>query len=68
MKSVFLLHHVHRMPNDDEDVKLIGVYSSRETAEAAVARLADRPGFRDHVDEFEVDEYEIDKDNWPGFT
>ena len=45
MPSVYIVHHVHEITVDNEDVKLIGVYSSRENAQAAVERLSCVPGF-----------------------
>ena len=39
MASVFVLQHVHAREDAAEDVKFIGVYSSRAKAEEAVARL-----------------------------
>jgi homoserine kinase type II len=64
MASVFVLQHVHSQANGVEDVKFIGVYSSREKAEAAVARLSCQPGFSDAPDGFHVDEYRVDQDCW----
>lgn len=64
MASVFVLQHVHAVADGDEDVKLIGVYSSRENADAAAARLRDQPGFADAPDGFHVDEYRLDQDHW----
>jgi hypothetical protein len=64
MASVFVLQHVHAREDGVEDVKLIGVYSSREKAEAAVARLGRLPGFADAPDGFHVDEYRVDQDHW----
>ena len=74
MNSVFVLQHSHSPTPDDEEVKLIGVYSSRAAAEDAVARLRDSPGFRNHpqiIDEgseaeegFHIVEYELDQDHW----
>ena len=40
MTSVYVLQHVHLQEDGAEDVKFIGVYSSRQTADAAVARLS----------------------------
>ena len=80
MKSVFIVQHLHVQPHGEEDVKLIGVYTSAELAKQAVARLGKAPGFRDHpriVDPegdgppggFYVDEYVLDHDNWvEGYT
>jgi hypothetical protein len=65
MKSVFLLQHMH-----GDKVKVIGIYGTRLGAEAAIKRLADKPGFRDHPrlvqkgGGFYVDEYRLDKDQW----
>ena len=64
MTRVYILQHVHAMEDGGEDVKLIGVYSSRETAQAAVARLSQVPGFRDDLGGFHIDEYPIDRDQW----
>ena len=64
MASVFVLQHVHSREDGGEDVKLIGVYSSREQAQAAVARLGRQPGFADAPDGFHIDEYRVDQDHW----
>jgi len=64
MASVFVLQHAHTQDDGVEDVKFIGVYSSREKAQAAVARLSLHPGFADARDGFTVDEYTVDKDQW----
>jgi hypothetical protein len=64
MSRVFVVQHVHTLDDDVEDIKLIGVYSSRENAEAAVARLSRQPGFADAPDGFHVDEYRVDQDQW----
>lgn len=64
MASVFVLQHVHSRADGTEDVKFIGVYSSRDNAEAAVVRLSGQPGFADATDGFHVDEYRVDQDNW----
>ena len=62
-RSVFVLWHVHTV-NGEDDSKLIGVYESRERAEAAIKRLVQRPGFSVTPQGFYVDEYELDADNW----
>jgi hypothetical protein len=64
MASVFVLQHVHTQADGAEDVKFIGVYSSRATADAAAARLGRLPGFSDAPDGFHVDEYRVDQDHW----
>lgn len=62
--TVFVLQHTAREGQDDEDVKFIGVYSMRSSADAAIARSVVQPGFRDFPNGFCVDEYAIDKDHW----
>ncbi len=62
--KVYVLQHVHSVENDLEDVKFVGVYSSRDKAEAAIKRLSRAPGFSEAANGFHVDEYQIDKDHW----
>jgi len=78
MHTVFIVQHVHLlMPQEEADVKLIGVYRSLHSSHAAVKRMASAPGFRDHpnvVDAsyagvgtgegFHISEYRLDEDNW----
>jgi hypothetical protein len=63
-QSCFLLQHVHVFENEEEDVKLLGVYRTRSDAEAALYRLKNKPGFRDALSGFSIDEYEFGKDHW----
>jgi len=50
-------------------VKVIGIYTSEELAEAAVERTRSLPGFADHPNGFRVERYDIDRDHWPrGFV
>lgn len=65
MATVFILQHERPETEDRmEDLKFIVAYSSQASAEAAVERLRLQPSFRDHPDDFTIDEYEIDKDYW----
>ncbi len=64
MDKVTLLYHIHKMDNDDEDVKLIGVYSSFLNAEEALLRVVNAPGFRENPEGFQLHEYKLDKDDW----
>jgi len=59
---LYLLHHRHVSDDkSDEDVKLIGIYTTSEAAEAAIARVQGAPGFVDHPDGFEIAAYEVDR-------
>jgi hypothetical protein len=64
INTVYVLHHVRSDDTDDTNVKLIGIYRTREAAEAAIARLSQLLGFRDYPDGFHVGAYELDKDHW----
>ncbi len=64
MAKVYVLQHVHEADDGAEDVKFIGVYSSRDNAQAAIARLCQAPGFSEAPDGFHVDEYQVDTDHW----
>lgn len=64
MKSVWLLHHVHEFEDGHEDVKLIGVFATRDEAEAAQQRVAGQPGFRDLPDGFSIDEHVLGRLDW----
>lgn len=64
MNTAHILWHVREDDTYKEDAKLIGAYSSPETAAAAIERLKGQSGFREYVAGFEVCAYEIDKDHW----
>ena len=68
MAEVFVLQHEYEVEGRDE-TKLVGVYSSRSAAEAAVARLVEQPGFSRYPDGFSIDAYSLDRDHWTeGFS
>ena len=73
-QTVFVVQHL-RSEEESEDVKLIGVYSSRAEAEAAVDRKRKFPGFSafprivdplhdEDESGFYIDEYPLDQDQW----
>jgi len=62
--EMFLLWHVHKFPDGEEDAKLIGVYSSRELAEEAQQRAVMQPGFRDRPSDFCISGYTVNQDHW----
>ena len=73
---IYLVQHLHTLPDGAEDIKTIGVYDSKIAAIAAVDRLKGEPGFIDAPkiidsatddgvpDGFYIDEYEMNKDHW----
>ena len=75
MKKVILVQHLNTLPNGREDVKIIGVYRSLDTALAAIDRVKEKPGFSDYPEivnpksnndfqGFHIDEYVVDQDHW----
>ncbi|MBM5572671.1 MULTISPECIES: DUF7336 domain-containing protein [Deefgea] len=75
MNSVFLLQHLHTLPSGVDDVKIIGIYSTKDAALAAISRVKLQNGFNDFPelvnyeldmsDEgFHLNEFILDKDNW----
>lgn len=50
--------------DDFDDVKIVGVYSSKQAAADAIDRTRTRPGFAEEPDCFTIDRYTIDEDNW----
>jgi hypothetical protein len=60
----FYLEHTHVFADSSEDVKLIGIYSTKEKALAARERVADQPGFCDSPDGFSISEIQVDRDHW----
>ncbi len=75
MNRVFVLQHLRLLNEDEEDVKMLGVYSSRDEAISAVERFRLLPGFRDvpnmanpslpgPAEGFYIDEFELNQDSW----
>lgn len=64
MDEVFLLWHVHDLGDGEEDEKLIGVYRTREDAEAAIKRVGTQPGFVDTPEGFQICPYQLNLDHW----
>jgi hypothetical protein len=62
--NVFLLWHAYTFDVGGEDEKLIGVYSTRDEAEAAIGRVKGQPGFVDAPEGFLIDPYVVNEDHW----
>lgn len=62
--TVYLLLHSHLLPQGEEDVKILGVYSTHADASSAQQRALSEPGFKEHASGFTIDEYEIGKEHW----
>ena len=61
--KVYLLWHTP-LSGAEEDVKLLGVYSSEQKAVEGRERAKRLPGFRDNYQGFQIDAYVVDRDEW----
>ncbi len=77
MPSVFVVQHLHVLPEGEEEYKFIGVYTSHANARHAVERLRRAPGFRDFPalvadlgegpgdgSGFYLNEHQLNSDGW----
>ena len=64
MEHCYILQHSYEDENGCHETKFIGVYTSRELADATVKRLIEQPGFRDRPGDFFIDKYEFNQDHW----
>ncbi len=59
---VYMLDHEYTKENGNDEVKEIGLFSTRERAKTAMNRLKKKPGFRDYPDGFKIYKYTLDAD------
>jgi hypothetical protein len=64
IETVFVLWHDYERPDQEENIKMLGVYSDKVKAEQAKSKAITKPGFIDHPDGFHIDEYRIDEPHW----
>jgi hypothetical protein len=63
-RSVYLLQHIARTGSDDEDVKTLGIYSSKEKATLAVRHFKNLAGFKQYPNGFHIDRYRLNHPTW----
>ncbi|SEG51830.1 hypothetical protein [Paenibacillus sp. UNC499MF] len=63
MKTVFLLQHSYEV-NEIEYTKVIGIYSTRDKAQDVINTYKELPGFKEYPEDFYIDEYHMDKNEW----
>ncbi len=61
MTEVYALWHRHEDEMGYDHDTMLGIYSTRQKAEQALAMLRDKPGFVDHPGGFEIDDCTLDK-------
>ena len=64
MKYVYYLEHIHKISNDNESAKLLGIFSTEENAKKAINKYKKLPGFKDFPDDFIIDKYQINETEW----
>ena len=62
IKNVYILFHINKL--NDEDSKIVEVYSSKVNAQKAKKKMKTLPGFKDSPNSFILDKYELDKEYW----
>jgi len=45
--TLYIVEHLHILYDDVEDIKFLGVFSTKEKAEKAIQMLSKQPGFKD---------------------
>lgn len=64
MSQIFVLLHEYEASDGTGDLKLIGVFSTEETAQAAIKQLRKQPGFKQHYKGFVIEACELDQAQW----
>ncbi|HEY6876763.1 MAG TPA: hypothetical protein VI299_02045 [Polyangiales bacterium] len=64
MTTLYLLHHLNKRADSEEEKILVGVYASLEAAQRAVSELAARPELHERKNRFWLDTYQLDETNW----
>ena len=64
MQKIYYLYHVRYEDTDDEDFRIIGIYSSRKQAKLAIERMKKKPGFIDFPDDFQIIQDVINREGW----
>ena len=62
--TIFIVYGIREQQDADDEVRIIGVYSSSERAWSAIDDLPSQQEFLGKGWSFEVDQCELDKDYW----
>jgi len=74
MTDVFIVSFDRQLPSGEDDERLLGVYSTEQKAQAALARFKAQPEFRDHSECLAAEPFTLDETSfkegfisvWPG--
>jgi hypothetical protein len=64
MKYVYFLQHGYELPNGQDVVKEIGVYSTYKKAKEARERFKDLPEFKKYKDGFHIGKWKFGEHEW----
>ncbi|PXZ07034.1 hypothetical protein DKK70_08555 [Gilliamella apicola] len=64
MQKIYYLYHVRYEDTDDEDFRIIGIYSSRKQAKLAIERMKKKPGFIDFPNGFQIIASVLNRAEW----
>ena len=62
---LYIVEHLHILYDDVEDIKFLGIFSTKEKAEKAIQMLSKEPGFKDFPKI--IDDNDIENDVIEGF-
>jgi len=62
--QVFLLQHSYKISGYCDEIKYIGLFSSREKAKKAINKLKYQDGFKKYKNGFSIDRYIVDQVFW----
>ena len=62
---LYIVEHLHILYDDVEDIKFLGIFSTKEKAEKAIQILSKQPGFKDFPKI--IDDNDIENDVIEGF-
>lgn len=63
MSRIYLLQHSYEH-NGIEETKIIGIFSSKHKALEVIEQYKILSGFKNHSNNFYIDEYQVDKNYW----
>lgn len=64
LKSIFNVSHAYTVDTFTDDERIIGVFSNLAIVQNIVEQLKKQPGFRDHSENFIIDEVELNQLLW----
>lgn len=62
---LYIVEHLHILYDDVEDIKFLGIFSTKEKVEKAIQMLSKQPGFKDFPKI--IDDNDIENDVIEGF-